>query len=606
MKSLSDSPAGGRALGVLPHVLHPVLVLGGMGAISWQQWAKYNGAAEWLWPGMSVVSVVWLVVVFAYLALARRAQDEGWMPPPVVRLALAGAVLFAGIFWLAPHARAFERILWFEPLDPHSGDMLPLVERSLRTLVTMGEFPYGPYEVASWNSYMTYLPGLWLPFALPYSMGLDIRTWMLVATLLMGAMCVLWVAIRVAEGVTLRETAGALMPLAVPWLLFHTWAFEHFFTSVHVAGFWLTLMLWTMAVLMGFPRIGAVLFSIAAASRPYMVVVGPFYALYLFRLWQRDRRAAYELFVWLCVPFAMLMLPFLLIDAKATLYGLTTAYDDICRAIIYTDPTVVEGFGLTAFFQKNGLDAWRNKVMGMLMLGLLALAWFRMRSEEDLLRFSAAALMLFMCFTVIPFFYIFVGPLVMLALLNPGAGRLAALEPKVRGGFLVVGVVLMVLLWTAVAWRWLTHPVRRMGYTVEGGTHRYFEARRLMTGFPEHYWQSNTGTAAAPLVANHHFVAIPSREAKAQSLDILFDIPPSGQLPRFHVAINGHPAGNIGGPEFKGHSATVRVPAGGWHVGLNRVHLARVHDEATTGTLGDLNLQLRQIRVNQGGENARP
>src|SRR6185295_10779799 len=120
-----------------------------------------------------VVTTLVLALIGAWLLASWGAHEPdttldgprslGW--PAVVTVAATALVLVICRGWL--------RAILAVPIDPFRGDMLVVVREGLRN-VWLGLNPYTIYHVP-WAAPLPYGPLLWGPYAVPFSLQLDLR-----------------------------------------------------------------------------------------------------------------------------------------------------------------------------------------------------------------------------------------------------------------------------------------------------------------------------------------------------------------------------------------------------------------------------------------------
>src|SRR5690606_4878743 len=129
-------------------------------------------------------------------------------------------------------------------ISPFNGDMLPLIEMSLREFWANHRYPDHFYEVAHWEIPLTYFPGVWLPFTAPWRLGIDIRFRHPVCYLVMTAMLVGYSLRRIHGARGAMEIVFAVPPALVGLYLFYVPTFRGFLPALHLLPFWLFTVCW--------------------------------------------------------------------------------------------------------------------------------------------------------------------------------------------------------------------------------------------------------------------------------------------------------------------------------------------------------------------------
>lgn len=589
-------------------------------ALSFQEAARYSPLETLVWPWGAVAAAIQAAALIAILsmrgggaanpgALAETNSSEDFSSPHsrpfILRIAIMLACVLGVISALIFRVHHYLRLLWQEPINPTQGDMLPLIQKALRTFFLNHQNPYGMHEIAHWELPLTFWPGLWLPYALPWNFECDIRLWTLAALLLAGLMLMTaWAdaALRVrARNVWLAlalMALAALGPVMLP-------GFREFVPQLHVAGFWLVLAAWGLAVLYRLPLLAGALFGLALLGRPFAIVLIPLYGIYLLRLWGSDRAVAVKQAIGAGVVVAVLGLPFLAWGPGDFLHGVLGGYEKALRVHTSQNPLAAHGFGFSGLMQELGLPDWKMRVAGAVQLALLAWAWRRLRSAGDLLVFSAAALFFFLYFSFIPWFYTFVGPLMLLAVafLSEGAAperlvlrcevqRWVAGALTVAGGGLAAAAII-------VAWQRLEPPDHH--YKVNGVTEKLINTKLPLNAFDYYGWVDNLGYNYWKITNGNAYVGFPVR-APRRFVGVALTIrartqPPPGMICRVYV--NGELAGEDPVRTVGLNTIYVSLPERSLFIGTNAMRLEfRQHKRPLTKEeVMAMELDLGQLRL---------
>lgn len=205
------------------------------------------------------------------------------------------------------------RALWFPTweLNPAKRDMLPLVVSAIETFLSF-ENPYGFHHMQRGSEVpLTYPPGLWLMHVPAYLAGLDIR-W--TAWLSDG------VIVACIGGFALRSRSAMTGPVFVALAVYL------FLPDIHWNGIyaephadWAVLSILTYCVLTKRPYIGGLVMGLALTTRPFNLVLIPFFLIWLIRRF--GPRKAWEAMLITSTLTAAMYLPFILWDPDAFYAG---------------------------------------------------------------------------------------------------------------------------------------------------------------------------------------------------------------------------------------------------------------------------------------------
>ncbi len=313
-------------------------------------------------------------------------------PPPPGAL-LVGAVVGGAVMRLGS--------LSLVPIEPSRGDMLPLVQQALGTLLR-GESPYTTYAMP-WELPLTYLPVTWLAYLPPFLLGGDIRLTNLVAELVTGGVLV-WLAVvlhqtKTGEGwrASLRSVWHEEQGMVLWAWMFLQPSVLHWF-QVTTAPVWWALLSITLALLIaGRHGLAAGVLGLCAAASPMTAVAAPFVVLCWLRAagWRRT-------VVWCGVAGLVAVAiigPFLLWSPRQFLLGTWQWFNDnqmFPRLKWETERTWAIMPGLSGLFWRSGLVGVLKPLQSLLLLSLLLLFWRAQAAVGRLAPFVAAAFLLFM------------------------------------------------------------------------------------------------------------------------------------------------------------------------------------------------------------------
>lgn len=378
--------------------------------LSWQELTRRSGSPEnlHLWPSFLTMLVL-AVLVGERLATRRRLGASGelpdfrihrWMIPAVAVLTLLLIPMF--------------RMVWFTSQNPGSADMLPLIQSVLRDFWRDGNYPYHIHEVSHWTLPLTFPPGLWVPYSLPYWFGLDLRAWNVAAAL---AMTFVWAGFLWWRAKSIHHLADCipLLPLLLfPFALLHFGYWRTFQEQSHLTGYWFILFAASVAWLRRSNAAVGVLFAWAIVSRPHLVFLLPLFAVWAWREWRLDRVGVLRFGSAMAITGCGLALPFLLADPGAFFAGMFGGYEEQLSHHVVHNPSLIHGFGLSGMLLEFGLFSFRGPLSLLGVVGIFLLAVPRMRCREDVLAWGALMILWFLCLAIVPWFYVFASPVIML------------------------------------------------------------------------------------------------------------------------------------------------------------------------------------------------
>lgn len=346
-------------------------------------------------------------------ALKRMGRLGGSRAFPAILVSLGVALILVGLAW------RWHRLSGWQAPPSWEADMFPTIQRGIATFFA-GKNPYarsywfpspGP-GIPPWQTHMVYLPGLWLPFALAQILGLSDMWVSFSSTVLVLGIFVLaatdaWNRCRVAEG---RDQGGrwgsrAALFSCYALLLGGLFFLKNFSAIMHTSPLWFYLSLFCYFAITGRPNAASALLGVCCASRASAIVLVPAWFLYLLR---SDRKRLVSGVLFLAVPFAALVGPFLLWNAREFVFSTISWYGISSARVWELRPEwVTESFGLTSVLLRLGMGSWRLAVQVAGQLCVYLLAWRRVRTIQDCLHFMAWALLLFYMTVPVPYGYIY-------------------------------------------------------------------------------------------------------------------------------------------------------------------------------------------------------
>ncbi|MEQ8819915.1 MAG: glycosyltransferase family 87 protein [Sumerlaeia bacterium] len=563
---------------------------------------RYSERAYWLWPRITLLSLLPLGALVALLALpgGNSKTNDTLASSPWRRRLLAGGI-FLGLLWPTVSAiRDYQRLIWFSVADPRNGgDMLPLIESALRSFWRDSLYPYRWHQVAEWSIPLTYTPGHWLSFSPAYLLGLDIRAWSVACLAVLALGLPAWALWRASRQRTWGRALLAALPAAIPLILLRAGPFAGFLPHLHVSVFWLLLFLWVAALRGGRDFLAGLLFGLCITVRPYLILAVPLYAIYGWRRWREGGALALRGLTWHVAGgllASLIVLPFLLMNPEAFLHGYTSWYDAGSRYLIERNPNLLLGFGLTGLLDRLGLFEWKGAfgLSGMLVVWGLG-AW-RLRGEGALVRFVGASLVLFLACAIIPWYYGFVGPLVLLALSPPALDTDSPIPAPswTAGAWVLSGGAIIAFLFAWTAFR----PPLHLEAPAAGGDNALFESRLDSTGFADQGWVENRGWGYRPLAGPYTTTGLPVQDVTFRTVQLTFEATSPTLTLGAAVSLNTEELG-VADLSFSGRqTVSFTVPAKTLRRGTNLVFLQILLDDrtATPEEVRQAGLRLWQVR----------
>lgn len=287
------------------------------------------------------------------------------MPIPIfMLLAIIGSVLV--------------RIIWFRlsPLDPQRTDQLPTIAAACETFLR-GGFPYATYDWGTHAHLLYFFPGIWMPYLPFIAMGIDLRFWGLlcvVATFMLFYRASSRLDQFRAAQVRLLLAALLLLPLTVG----HDANFQFQFFHLTMVGVYLAIAYrryWTSCLLYG----------LALGTSHFAVIFAPVLFIYL-RKRQTGKQLAWKVSVAAAFPI-LFLLPFFLWNREQFLYYFFEPF----RQSGSTEgwfPWSGSFLGYANLFRWSATSILRPFVQFIAVMGVYTVAWFKMRTTLDLLRYS--------------------------------------------------------------------------------------------------------------------------------------------------------------------------------------------------------------------------
>jgi hypothetical protein len=290
------------------------------------------------------------------------------------------------------------------PIKPNIADMLPLINNACNTLAS-GANPYDKIYLMPWKLPLTFWPGLWMPYLIPYGLGIDLR-WIHIGCVVGIASIFGLFIIRSFATSPLKQQSILLPSLAGLSLFLFSNELISFAGIAHTPPQWFWVSLLAASILMKRPFLSAIFLGIVLASRQTAVVYAPIMAIYWLRTTCSLRTAATFSIITICT-YLLICGPFLILDPYDFIVAPVRHYSwlgkwDFTRGYgSFSAKTI----GLTFMLRKTHLE-WLLQASTILAItGPLILAWRRLQSETDVLLYLGLAGMAVALTAPIPWHY---------------------------------------------------------------------------------------------------------------------------------------------------------------------------------------------------------
>ncbi len=330
-------------------------------------------------------------------------QPAGFQTVTIASTALLGVLLikppkpvYATAVLLA--AGMILRLFWFSEweINPARRDMLALVVSAIETFLR-GENPYGFHQMQPGSLVpLTYPPGLWLLHLPAYVAGLDIRwTAFLADGVIVTSFCVAALQSRPASfGPVFLCLAAYLFLPDIHW--------NAIYAEPHAD--WALLALLSATVLTRKPLWSAAVLGIALTTRPFNLVLVPFFGVWAYR--ELGLRQAWRMLLIAGFITATVYLPFVLWDPDAFYSGTVRwllEYGAAHRSWFHTM------MSFSSLLYQEHLDAWLGRIQLLVLVGMAILSWFQLRTTRGLFVFWSFTYGLFVAFNSIVWMSFWIG-----------------------------------------------------------------------------------------------------------------------------------------------------------------------------------------------------
>lgn len=529
--------------------LYVLMVVSPWYALHVQELWRYSDNPGRLWPVYTIISLLYLVGIplLGWMATSSRLKTgiilEEQTPSPYQRWQwIVFLVPLLGlVFWLGHLSLRYLYMPWFYPLSYHA-DMIPLIQSVLRDFWVEGMYPYRRHMLPDNPLPLTFPPGLWLPFSIPWMFHSDLRLWQFAALISVGILFCRAAVLGFMQSRRLVYIPFLLVPCLLIPFGFSMGTMQRFFPWMHLAGHWFLLVGWALAALSGRPMLAGCLLGMSIATRPYMVLVLPLLALLTALEWRTHLREHLRMWGACFCSAALLILPFLLYNPQAFAFGMLHGYGEQLGYKVETEPYRVHGVSLGGMLHAWGVHHLRAPLQVVLLLLVYSVAFPLIRRDRRWTLFlSSLVLYVFLSLSLIPWHYTMVDPFLILAvpLLYMGRGKpTPMIEPHV---VLLAPSLLLVCAIVANTF----FPPESLGFKARGQSEYFREIRLPHQGFDYTSWAANSADIPLRSVHQHFFLSLPAYRVNHDSLVIDLSHLPTERDTYLLAWINTVPLGTI-------------------------------------------------------------
>ncbi len=366
-------------------------------------------SAEWI--GYAVIGVIFSCIAITLLWKIRSGNKSVCISFPVLNfissawfkyalLISAIIIVILGLFW---------RLQVYTGTNIYSkmGDMLPLIDKATNTFLS-GEYPYKVYKLP-WRVTLTYMPGMWMPYLPAQLLDVDLRHTGLAFSA--GTMALL----LIASFKNSRDTEIMIGGWIVIVCFCLSPAIARFSINGHTYPLWFYISVFCFGMLRGYYKMAAIFFGLMLATRQTSIVYLPFVLVFFWR--QNDWRSLTVCLAMMGFACSALCLPYAAIDFRTFLLDPMDAYNKMAfwdfqlgdRS--YASRTIGFAYTIKTLGWMTDLSWIRY---GLLIL-LPLIAWLCVKDTISLLVSMGAAGILFAIIAPVPWYYIYVPPILILS-----------------------------------------------------------------------------------------------------------------------------------------------------------------------------------------------
>lgn len=562
-----------------------------------QEQVRWGARSHLVWPLCSLTIVP--VLAAATLLLARRPSRVLDALAPAGDAAtrrlwlLAGAAAIAVAFPLAI-GHFHDLAAW--PTSAHRSDQIPFIELTLRDFWRDSRYPYHKYDVGHWYQASVYPPFLWLQYTLPYWFAVDLRTLTSASLLVLSVAMFGHAIVGAASTASWPARVACAVPAAVPLLLFVLPTWRESLLIVQTPCLWMMCAFLALAVRTRSWLASGILLALCACSRPwFLFAIPPMLVLSVANRRAMGADGLARFWGGLVVTGGAIGLPFLMFDPEAFLGNMLGSYSQYHGLTVANDPTTRHGFGFSQLLATLRIEDAAMPIALAVQAALFALACMRVRDERGAVRAMAVNLLWFSAFALVPFFYIFVEGLLLLAFAGPGTALEHASRRcvgRVRAAMAALGIA---ALFGFMAAGMFARPqvVPRTPMVVA-------DSVLLIAGFDRQGWVSRSGGEPFALADRHAYLSASTEHPRLTKLALDIeaqDVPADTWL---EVVLNGEPIGGIALGEGGRREHQLHVPRRNLKYGGNEIalHVGGRYGE-TSWTPGPSAIRIFGVRIGE-------
>jgi hypothetical protein len=385
------------------HDVPPIARVGRLLAAPAAQWFASIGAVLVAlevpeWAGFAAGTAIWLGCAVALTMFFRRRERPAASIRPAATAISVAVFLAIPMLWVlvAASTKALQGV-FAGPPDVSRADMLVIINAALTRFLS-GGYPYVHYQVP-WDTPLTYGPMLWLPYAVPRWLHIDIRVLSLAAQLTVPVACGVSSLAEALRGRVTRAVSLAALAAAVALnpeiLAFHSIG--------HTQVYWPLLLV--LALLLADTRWTAccVVLGLLVNARATMGALVPVFFITLYARGELTPGRMAIFAASLLLPFA----PFLVHDARGLIDSVVIHRLAVVKALVWHTSGATSVYGITGQLLQHGLDRYVEGVQAATLSVVYVAAWVRIRAGDRPEPWMVLALLVFCMTTVWSVLYIY-------------------------------------------------------------------------------------------------------------------------------------------------------------------------------------------------------
>ncbi|MCC5874998.1 MAG: hypothetical protein JJU11_02145 [Candidatus Sumerlaeia bacterium] len=530
-------------------VVYLLMVVSPWVALHVQELWRYGDNPGRLWPTYTIISLFYLMGIpfLGWLATSRQVDTmingEEDAPPTNERWLRVGFLLalLGLVAWLGHLALRYLYMPWYEPLT-FFADMIPLVQSVLHDFWVEGMYPYRRHQMPGYPLPLTFPPGLWLPFSIPWMFHADLRLWQFAALIAVGVLFCRAAILGFGQTRRWQYLPFLLVPCMLIPLGFTMGTMNRFFPWMHLAGHWFFLVGWALAALSRRPVLAGIFLGMSIATRPYMILILPLAGLLTLLEWRSHLREHLRMWISCILTGLVVVVPFLLYNPQAFTFGMLHGYTEQLGYKVENEPFRVHGVSLGGLLQAMGIHHLRTPIQLLALLLVYTFAWPLMKRDRRWLLFlSSLTLYIFLSLSLIPWHYTMVDPFLLLAvpLLYLGTRRP---EPVIEPH---VAVLTPALLLTCAIVANTFFPPEALGFKARGQSEYFHEIRLPSQGFDYPSWAANSSEIPLRVTDQYFYISLPAYRVNHDTLTIDLSHLPTERDTYLLAWINTVPLGTV-------------------------------------------------------------